>query len=112
MAKALDIDSPRLWSLPVHPSQIYESAGSLAVAAICLFYVHGRKKYDGQVFVSFLVLYAIVRFIVEMFRADDRGAAFGLTTSQLIGLGLIAFALVLHRRLSPRGMVPTKAQTA
>jgi phosphatidylglycerol:prolipoprotein diacylglycerol transferase len=99
------LKTPRIWSLPVHPSQIYESAGSLAVAAICLFYVHGRKRYDGQVFVSFLVLYAVVRFVVEMFRADDRGGALGLTTSQLIGVALIALALLLHRRLSPRGAV-------
>lgn len=90
---------PRVWSLPVHPTQIYESGGSLLVAAICLFVVHGRKKYDGQVFVAFLVLYAVLRFILEFFRADDRGGAVGLSTSQLIGLGLIAAAFALHTYL-------------
>lgn len=106
------VQSINQWSLPVHPSQIYESAGSLAVAAICFFYVHGRKKYDGQVFVAFIILYAIVRFIVEFFRADDRGALFGLSTSQLIGLLLIAGALVAHKRLSSRAEAAMKARVA
>lgn len=94
------------WSLPVAPTQIYEAAMSLAVAAFCLLYVHGRKRYDGQVFVAFLGLYAIGRFVLEFFRADDRGGMLGLSTSQLIGLAIVVAAGVLHRRLSrprPRG---------
>ena len=50
--------SPKMWSLPVHPTQLYESAASLAIAAVCLLWVHGRKRYDGQVFAAFLALYA------------------------------------------------------
>lgn len=96
------LKSANMPSLPVHPTQIYESAGSLAVAAICLFYVHGRKKYDGQVFLAFVALYAAMRIVVEFFRADDRGSAAGLSTSQLIGLALITLAVLLHTRLSKR----------
>jgi phosphatidylglycerol:prolipoprotein diacylglycerol transferase len=85
----------------VHATQIYESVGSLLVAAICLFVVHGRKRYDGQVFLAFLGLYAALRFGLEFLRADDRGAAFGLTTSQLIGLGLVGLAIAIHLRRRP-----------
>lgn len=85
-------------SLPVLPTQIYESAMSFAVAGFLLFYLQGRKRYDGQIFVWFLALYAFGRFVIEFFRADDRGGALGLSTSQLIGLGVIAFAVWLHRR--------------
>ena len=63
----------RMPSLPVHPTQIYESAVSLAIAAVLLMYVHGRKRYDGNVFVWFVVLYATARFVLEFWRADDRG---------------------------------------
>ncbi len=100
------LQSSRMWSLPVHPTQLLESAGSFLVAAVCLFYIHGRKKYDGQVFVWFIVLYALLRFALEFFRADDRGALLGLSTSQLIGLALVAGAFLLHRRLAPSGHVP------
>jgi phosphatidylglycerol:prolipoprotein diacylglycerol transferase len=89
-------------SLPVHPTQLYESAASLVIAAVCLFYVQGRKRYDGQVFLTFVVLYATARFVIELFRSDDRGALFGLSTSQLIGLGLIGVALAAHRRFSAK----------
>jgi phosphatidylglycerol---prolipoprotein diacylglyceryl transferase len=88
--------SPRLWSLPVHPTQIYEAAASLAIAAVCLLWVHGRKRYDGQVFVAFLSLYAVARFLLETLRRDDRGGVLGLSTSQLLGLVMLGAAAVIH----------------
>jgi len=97
--KAKELVSRHLESLPVHPTQIYEAAASLAIAAFCLFYVHPRKRYDGQVFVVFLIAYAIVRALLEILRRDDRGGLLGLSTSQLIGLGLIAAGIALHRWL-------------
>lgn len=96
-AKEHILTSARMWSEPVHPTQIYESAASLAVAAICLYYVLPRKRYDGQVFASSLVLYALARFVIEFLRRDDRGGMIGLSTSQLIGLGLVAAAVMIHR---------------
>jgi phosphatidylglycerol:prolipoprotein diacylglycerol transferase len=83
-------------SLPVHPTQIYEAAASLCIAAVCMIAVHPRKRYDGQVFVTFLVLYAIARFLLEFLRRDDRGGLFGLSTSQLMGIAAVGFAAVVH----------------
>jgi len=94
--KAHLLPSMKMWSLPVHPTQTYESLGSLAIAAICILFVHGRKRYDGQVFAVFLALYAVMRALLEILRRDDRGGAFGLSTSQFIGLGLLAVAGVIH----------------
>jgi phosphatidylglycerol:prolipoprotein diacylglycerol transferase len=96
------------WSLHVHPTQIYESAGSLAVAAAALLWVHPRKRYDGQVFLFFIVSYALVRFAIEFLRSDDRGGGFGLSTSQWLGLVLAAAAFLIHKRL----VVRTSAQAA
>jgi phosphatidylglycerol---prolipoprotein diacylglyceryl transferase len=96
-------------SLPVHPTQIYESAGSFAIAAVMILWLHGRKRYDGQVFLAFVALYAIVRFLLEFWRRDDRGALLGLSSSQLIGLVLIAGVVVLHRRLLARVHRPAPA---
>lgn len=101
-AKQHLIASARLWSEPVHPTQVYESAASLAVAAICLLVVQPRKRYDGQVFVAFLALYAVARFLIEILRRDDRGGGFGLSTSQLIGVGLLATAALVHAMRSRR----------
>ena len=97
-------------SLAIHPTQIYESAASFAIAALLILYVHGRKRYDGQVFLAFVALYAAVRFALEFLRNDDRGGLGGvntrdaalLSTSQLIGAVLIVAVLVGHRFLSQR----------
>ena len=97
--------SKLLRSLPVHPTQIYESAAALAIAAFCLFYVQSRKRYDGQVFFAFIALYAVARFLIEIFRSDDRGGFWGLSTSQLIGVGLLVAVFVAHRRFSARAAV-------
>jgi phosphatidylglycerol:prolipoprotein diacylglycerol transferase len=96
--KAHLLGSMKLHSLPVHATQLYEAAASLAVAAVCLLWLHGRKRYDGHVFVGFVVLYAVARFALELLRADDRGAALGLSTSQWFGVAAVAVALALHRR--------------
>jgi phosphatidylglycerol:prolipoprotein diacylglycerol transferase len=90
------LDSASAWSHPVHPTQIYESAASLAIAAVCLLLVQPRKRYDGQVFAAFLALYAVARFLLEILRRDDRGGFLGLSTSQLIGLALVAAAVAIQ----------------
>jgi len=90
------LPSASMWSLPVHPTQIYEAAASLGISAFCLIVVHPRKRYDGQVFVWFVILYAVARFVLEIWRRDDRGGVLGLSTSQALGLALVALAVVIH----------------
>ncbi len=89
-------------SLAVHPTQLYESAASFAIAAFLILYLHGKKRYDGQVFAAFVALYAAARFVIEMVRADDRGSLLGLSTSQLLGLALLAVAYRIHQQRSAR----------
>lgn len=84
------LSSPGLESHPVLPMQLFEAAGCLAIAAFCMFVLHPRKRFDGQVFVVSLALYAVLRFFLEFGRADDRGALWGVSTSQWIGLAFVA----------------------
>ena len=86
-------------SLPVHPTQIYESLGCLMLAAVLIVWFHKRKRYDGHVFLAFAAGYATLRFLLEFLRNDDRGALGGLSTSQIIGLLLLALVVTLHLRL-------------
>jgi phosphatidylglycerol:prolipoprotein diacylglycerol transferase len=107
--KAGELASSALWSHKVLPTQIFESAMSLGIAAFCMLWLHGRKRYDGQVFAAFLALYAAGRFALEFFRDDDRGGAFHLSTSQLIGVALIAVAAVVHVRRGKPAPQPAAA---
>ena len=100
--KAHTLARMSLPSHPLHPTQIYESAASLAIAALAFYVVMPRKRYDGQVFVFFVAAYAAARFVLETFRDDDRGGLVGLSTSQWIGVLLIVAAGVAHVMLRRR----------
>lgn len=97
---------PSVESLPVHPAQLYEAFGCLVIAAICMLWVRPRKRFDGQVMLVFLGLYAVLRFGLEYIRADDRGGALGLSTSQLIGVAILAVVAALWVRLKAHATTP------
>jgi phosphatidylglycerol---prolipoprotein diacylglyceryl transferase len=101
--------NPFLPSLPVEPTQLYESLGAFLISAFGILYFHERKRYDGHVFVMFLGCYGVLRFCIEFLRQDDRGGFFGLSTSQWISVGILAAAFALHRF---RGTPPTSRAAA
>jgi len=72
----------------LHPTQLYESATTLAIFGVLLWWFP-RRKHDGDVFLGYLGLYAVGRFLLEYLRGDeDRGFVFHhlLSTSQFIAL--------------------------
>jgi phosphatidylglycerol:prolipoprotein diacylglycerol transferase len=84
----------------LHPTQLYESF-SMLIVFFFLLWLHRRRRFSGQVILSYALIYAAVRFVIEFFRDDPRGDIFGLTTltglstSQLIGIVVGIGALVL-----------------
>ncbi len=104
------VDSFCPWrGVPLHPTQLYESAGAF-VLALFLHWFWRRRQYEGQVLFVGLVGYAVLRILVEIFRGDDyRGLFFGglLSYSQalslfFLALGFVGLLLVPHRPLSHR----------
>ena len=105
--------------VPLHPVQLYESIGCLAIFAV-LVRLGRRPHRDGDVILTYTIVYAVARFILEFFRGDaDRGFMFGglLSTSQFIGLGMFVVAAVLflaRRRRpasTPAGSIPSADRT-
>jgi len=88
---------------PLHPTQLYESFAEFAIFGF-LIYLSTRKKFDGQIFWSYVALYSVARFVIEFFRGDlIRGFVLGtaISTSQVIAVILLAvsvFALATLRR--------------
>ncbi len=78
-------------AVAIHPTQLYEAAVLLFIFVILFFFA---KK---EAFPLYLILYGIARFIIECFRADDRGGVFGLALSpaQIISIPLILFGLII-----------------
>jgi phosphatidylglycerol:prolipoprotein diacylglycerol transferase len=57
-----------------------------------------RKKFDGQVFGAYLILYGVARFFLEFLRGDPgRGVVFGglMSGTQLIAIGLVVVGGVI-----------------
>lgn len=93
---AYNLDFDAHYSLPVHPTQLYESAAGVILAGICLF-VWTRRQFHGQVLFILTALYGIWRFLIEFVRDDpERGEMFGFSTSQLISLLLVPLAIFFY----------------
>lgn len=95
------IDSDAQTSLAVHPVQLYEAALGFCVYGL-LMVVHRKRKQPGVTTVAYLMAYAIVRFIIEFFRGDERAMIMGMTIAQIVSLALlvsgILLFLIVHRR--------------
>jgi phosphatidylglycerol:prolipoprotein diacylglycerol transferase len=62
------------------------------------------KTFQGQVFMAYVAYYGVARFILEFVRDDPRGHYIGslFSTSQLISLLMLPFAIYLLFRFSKR----------
>lgn len=93
----------------LHPTQLYEGMGELGLFFLLLF-IARNKRFHGQVLIAWLGLYALLRLSIETFRGDfGRGMLVAwpadnpllLSTSQVVGIGMLVFALVLFLRWRP-----------
>ena len=76
----------------LEPTQLIEAAAEF-INFVFLMWLLKRKKFDGQVFAAFIMLYGVERFLIEFLRGDKgRGVVFGGLMS---GTQLIAIFLVL-----------------
>ena len=91
-------------NIPLHPTQLYESVAGLVVLLLLLALERRPGAFAGRTFWSFAFLYAVLRFIIEFYRGDDRGMVFNyLSTSQFISVILAPLAVVMLVYLSRRG---------
>lgn len=89
---------------PIHPTQLYE-AGFIFLVMIVLLFLRGRRLFYGQLFLTYLLLYAIGRYVLEFFRGDsERGFIIKdyLSHSQLIALLIFVVVLYIYSRWSKR----------
>ncbi len=97
--------------VPLHPTQLYEMVLELCN---CLFLVWliRRKKFEGEIIGTYMIIYGIGRFFIEFFRGDEgRGSFIGwMTGTQAIALSLVIIGgLLWMRRPNLRAPLPLKA---
>jgi phosphatidylglycerol---prolipoprotein diacylglyceryl transferase len=89
-------------NMPLYPTQLFDVVLNIIIL-IVLFWLIKRQKFHGQLFLVYIMMYAVGRSIVENFRGDEaRGFIFNgwLSHSQAIALVLITASLLLWRKLS------------
>ncbi len=89
--------------VPLHPTQLYESGAELLILFGLLALERRGRPFAGRTFWSYMTVYAVSRFVIEIFRGDERGVVAGLlSTSQFISLLLLPLSLVMLYVLSRR----------
>ena len=92
-------------SEPVYPVQLFESVGNLLMCAVLLLLLR-KRKYAGTIGGVYLILYGVMRFLLEFMRGDHTDSILRLTPSQFIAVavaipaGIVVFltALKLGRK--------------
>jgi phosphatidylglycerol:prolipoprotein diacylglycerol transferase len=81
-----------------HPVQLYEAIALLLLGYLTLWWIK-KKKSNADIITNYLMLYSVVRFIIEFFRGDEVRGVFwfwlSLSTSQLISFALFVLVILL-----------------
>ncbi|MBI3543679.1 MAG: prolipoprotein diacylglyceryl transferase [Deltaproteobacteria bacterium] len=88
----------------LHPTQLYEFL-VLVIMFVPLWLRRTRKRYEGEITVWFVGVYAIARYVLEIYRGDlIRGYVIDevMTTSQFISVPMLVVAVWLHFKLRGR----------
>ncbi|MFA5146080.1 MAG: prolipoprotein diacylglyceryl transferase [Candidatus Omnitrophota bacterium] len=80
------------------PAQVYSALALLAIFVILRIW-QGRRKFYGEIFLGYCVLYSSKRFLAEFLRGDNAPVAYGLTFSQVVSaaLFLCAVSVLIYR---------------
>lgn len=88
-----------------HPTFLYESClDFIGFFIIIYLYLNFRKKYNGLVFFSYLILYAIIRFFIEQIRLDSALNIASVPIAQIVSvimfiLGIVGLYFVLKKNI-------------
>ncbi len=75
--------------------QVFAVLKNIVVLGVCAF-VLVRFRRSGMVLVSFLVVYGVLRFLIEFVRVQEWDLVFGLTRGQVLTLPIIVFGGLLY----------------
>lgn len=91
----------------LHPAQVYEFVLDYTLF-IVLLRRSSKKKFEGELFVIYLISFALIRGVVEFFRINP--VVWGpFSISHLLSLGLIVIGVVAYKVMSSRNKVSIDA---
>src|SRR3954468_19973217 len=84
----------------LHPTQLYEAGAELLILLFLLGTERKGRPFSGRTFWLYMLLYAVSRYIIEIFRGDERGTVGMFSTSQFISILLAPLAVIMLAYLS------------
>lgn len=81
----------------VHPTFLYESLWDFGLFIFLILY-RKKKKFDGEVFLLYGIIYSAGRFWIEGLRTDSL-MFLGMRVAQLISILIIVFGLLLYYKM-------------
>jgi phosphatidylglycerol:prolipoprotein diacylglycerol transferase len=83
--------------IPLHPTQLYEAGAELLILGLLLATEGRGRRFPGRTFWLYMLLYAISRYVIEIYRGDPRGVVpfLDVSTSQFISLVLGPLSLIM-----------------
>ena len=91
-------------TIPVHPAPLYESISSVLLFLV-LWKARTRLTANGALFMLYLILSGIARFLVEMIRINPR-ILFDLSEAQVIALVMVIIGAIGYWIISRRNPMP------
>ncbi len=91
-------------NVALHPTQLYEAILIFGILTFLLIY-KSHKKFDGQLFILYLIIYASGRSLLETLRGDlERGFVIQdwLSNSQFISILVIGSSIYFYVKLNRR----------
>jgi phosphatidylglycerol:prolipoprotein diacylglycerol transferase len=77
-----------------HPAQLYEAAALFAIF-VFLIVLQRSRRFKGEIFLAYAILYSVARFLLEYARGDNFKAFAALTLSQLISAAIFVVCSVI-----------------
>ncbi len=89
-----------------HPTYFYALIKNLWIAAVCLVLLRSQKGSPGTIFSVFLIMYGVLRFVVEVFREQTYSlidiSVMELTRGQVMSIPIVVLGtlLLMKKRFS------------
>ena len=97
---------PNLFGLPTHPYPVYEIIWN-ALALLVILWLGRHFKKDGLVFLSYLSLYSLGRFVLTFVRQENI-ILWGLQQAQIIAMLALVASLITMLYLAGKRLLPEK----
>lgn len=80
--------------ITLHPVQMYEAVLDLGLF-LFLMWLRDRRRYSGQIMLIYIVLYGLIRFVIEFYRGEPTHHLGPLSTFQTLALILVLLSLLV-----------------